>query len=68
MFDGADTVVLYEELAFQDVLPVLWRPSPGPLDPDTAAGLADRNVQVLQAWDAMETSNRPTPPRDVRLS
>ena len=54
MFDGADTVVLYEELAFQDVLPVLWRPSPGPLDADTAAGLADRNLQVLQAWDAME--------------
>src|SRR5579863_5422950 len=54
MFDGADTVVLYEELAFQDVLPVLWRASAGPLDADAAAGLAERNVQVLQAWDAME--------------
>ena len=54
MFDGADTVVLYEELAFQDVLPVLWRSSPGPLDPEMAAGLAERNLQVLQAWDAME--------------
>ena len=54
MFDGADTVVLYEELAFQDVLPVLWRASAGPFDADTAAGLAERNVQVLQAWDAME--------------
>ena len=54
MFDGADTVVLYEELAFQDVLPVLWRASPGPLDAETAAGLAERNLQVLQAWDAME--------------
>jgi hypothetical protein len=54
MFDGADTVVLYEELAFQDVLPVLWRPSLGPLDSETAAGLAERNLQVLQAWDAME--------------
>lgn len=54
MFDGADTVVLYEELAFQGVLPVLWRPSEGPLDADTAAGLADSNQQVLQAWDAME--------------
>ena len=30
MFDGADTVVLYDELAFQDVLPLLWRTS-GPL-------------------------------------
>ena len=25
MFDGANTVVLYEELALQDVLPVSWR-------------------------------------------
>ncbi|MDE2049974.1 MAG: PilZ domain-containing protein [Gammaproteobacteria bacterium] len=53
MFDGADTVVLYEELAFQDVLPVVWRSSPGPLDPEAAASLAERNLQVLQAWDAM---------------
>lgn len=54
MFDGADTVVLYEELAFQGVLPVLWRPAPGPPDADTAASIADRNQQLLQAWDAME--------------
>src|SRR5579863_4561820 len=54
MFDGADTVVLYEELAFQDVLPVLWRTSAGPLDPDAAASLAERNLQLLQAWDAMQ--------------
>jgi Atypical PilZ domain, cyclic di-GMP receptor len=53
MFDGADTVVLYEELAFQDVLPVLWRPAAGLLDPDAAGGIAERNLQVLQAWDAM---------------
>ena len=54
MFDGADTVVLYEELAFQDVLPVLWHSSSGLPDPDAAASLAERNMQVLQAWDAME--------------
>ena len=54
MFDGADTVVLYEELAFQDVLPVLWHASPGAPDPDAAASLAERNMQVLQAWDAMQ--------------
>lgn len=53
MFDGADTVVLYEELAFQDVLPVQWRASPGALDADAAASLGERNLQVLQAWDAM---------------
>lgn len=54
MFDGADTVVLYEELAFQDVLPVLWRPMPSSADRDMAAGFSERNLQVLQAWDAME--------------
>jgi Atypical PilZ domain, cyclic di-GMP receptor len=54
MFDGADTVVLYEELAFQGVLPVLWRATAAPPDSDTAAGIADSNQQVLQAWDAME--------------
>jgi Atypical PilZ domain, cyclic di-GMP receptor len=54
MFDGADTVVLYEELAFQDVLPVLWRPMPSSADRDMAAGFSERNVHVLQAWDAMD--------------
>lgn len=54
MFDGADTVVLYEELAFQDVLPVLWRSAPAPLDPEAAGSLAERNLQLLQAWDAMQ--------------
>ncbi len=54
MFDGADTVVLYEELAFQDVLPVLWRALPAPPDQELAAGFAERNLQVLQAWEAMD--------------
>jgi hypothetical protein len=54
MFDGADTVVLYEELAFQDVLPVVWRQMPNPADRDMAAGFTERNLQVLQAWDAMD--------------
>jgi Atypical PilZ domain, cyclic di-GMP receptor len=54
MFDGADTIVLYEELAFQDVLPVLWRVLPNPADRETAAGFAERNLRVLQAWDAMD--------------
>jgi hypothetical protein len=62
MFDGADTVVLYEELAYQDVLPVLWRALPGPIDQAVAASFADRNVRVLQACAAIEdhgTSEKP---------
>src|ERR1700743_3462317 len=54
MYDGADTIVLYEELAFQDVLPVLWRPLNTPVDREVAAGFDDRNIRLLQAWDAME--------------
>jgi hypothetical protein len=54
MFDGADTVVLYEELAFQDVLPVQWRPLSNPPDRDTAAGFSERNLRLLQEWDAMQ--------------
>lgn len=54
MFDGADTVVLYEELAFQDVLPVVWRQTPGPADKEMAAGIAERNLTLLQAWEAMD--------------
>src|SRR3569833_296372 len=54
MFDGADTVVLYEELAFQDVLPIVWRQMPNPADRDMAAGFTERNLLVRQAWDARD--------------
>lgn len=54
MPDNADTVVLFEELAVQDALPVLWRATAAPPDPQTLAGLCERNFQVLQALDALE--------------
>ena len=54
MFDGADTVVLYEELAYQDVLPVLWRAMPGTVDQAVANSFNERNVRVLQAFAAIE--------------
>lgn len=50
--DTADTIVLYEELAFQDVLPLRWHDQPP--QPEMATRLAERNLQVLQAWDALE--------------
>ena len=62
MYDGSDTVVLYEELAYQDVLPVLWRALPGTVDPALAASCAERNLRVLQACAAIEdhrTSEKP---------
>ena len=33
MYEGLDTVVLYEELAYEDVLPVAWSRLPEPFDP-----------------------------------
>jgi hypothetical protein len=54
MYDGADTVVLYEELAFQDVLPLLWRPMTTAIDRELTASFDERNLRLLQAWDAME--------------
>jgi hypothetical protein len=54
MFDGADTVILYEELAYQDVLPVVWRNLPVPVDNAIVSSYVDRNLRVLQACAAME--------------
>jgi len=54
MFDGSDTVVLYDELAFQDVLPFAWRPLKEATDPDVAAGLMERNARLLHAREALD--------------
>jgi Atypical PilZ domain, cyclic di-GMP receptor len=54
MFDGSDTVVLYDELAFQDVLPLAWRTLPHAVDGDAAAGFMERNARVLQAREALD--------------
>jgi hypothetical protein len=54
MYDGADTVVLYEELAFQDVLPVSWKPMVNAIDRELTASFDERNLRLLQAWEAMD--------------
>jgi atypical PilZ domain-containing cyclic di-GMP receptor len=54
MYDGADTVVLYEELAFQDVLPLVWRPMATAIDRELTASFDERNLRLLQAWEAMD--------------
>lgn len=54
MYDGSDTVILFEELAYQDVLPVAWKPLPDQIDPDLAASYAASNVRVLQACTALQ--------------
>jgi hypothetical protein len=54
MFDGSDTVVLYNELAYEEVLPVHWAPLPGSMDAAVAASFTERNVRLLQALAAIE--------------
>jgi Atypical PilZ domain, cyclic di-GMP receptor len=54
MIDAADTVVLYEELAYQDVLPLQWRALPGTVDQAVVASFTDRNMRMLQACAAIE--------------
>jgi hypothetical protein len=54
MFDGSNTIVLYDELAFQDVLPLAWRPMAHATDRDTAAGLMEHNARLLQAREALD--------------
>lgn len=54
MYEGLDTVVLYEELAYEDVLPVAWVPLTQEFDPVTLGSHADRNLRVLQALSALD--------------
>ncbi len=54
MIDPADTTVLFEKLAYEDLLPVRWVPHDKQIDEMTAGNLAERNVRVLQACDALE--------------
>ena len=76
MYEGVDTVVLQNELAYQDVLPVGWRPlakAPGPADGDQhgrpqcahPAGL--RGHRGAGRRSRRRTRNRRTPPTCMRL-
>lgn len=54
MYEGVDTVVLHNELAYEDVLPVGWRPLAKPLDLTAVAALTERNVRTLQVYATIE--------------
>src|SRR5580698_11340966 len=54
MVDGVDTVVLYNELAFHDRLPVQWQPLTRALDRFELTGLEEANLMLLQACVAVE--------------
>jgi Atypical PilZ domain, cyclic di-GMP receptor len=54
MYEGVDTVILNNGLAYEDVLPVAFKPLSRPLDAAAATALADRNVRLLQVCAAIE--------------
>ncbi|HPF25494.1 MAG TPA: PilZ domain-containing protein [Steroidobacteraceae bacterium] len=53
-FDGRDTIVLFDELAYEDVLSLAWQPRAANFDELVAERLADNNIRLLQAFDALE--------------
>lgn len=54
MFEGVDTVVLHNELAYHDVLPVVWEPMAQAPDAFRHASLEEANILLLQACVAVE--------------
>lgn len=56
MDDGIDTIVLDEELAYVDVVPLRWVVLERPLDPDQDAAQSEHNLRLLQALAALEDS------------
>jgi hypothetical protein len=58
MFDGRDTIVMFDKLAYEDLLPVRWRPQSEAVGELEAQQLAERNLRVLQACDALEEHGR----------
>jgi hypothetical protein len=58
MFDGRDTIVMFDKIAYEDLLPVRWRPQPAAVGDLQAQQFAERNLRVLQACDALEEQGR----------
>jgi hypothetical protein len=54
MDESIDTVVLYDQLAYHDVLPVQWMALPSPPDRFELIGLEEANLLLLQACVSVE--------------
>src|SRR4051812_19172820 len=54
MYEGGDTVVLHNELAYEGVLPVGWRTLGKALDLTAVTALTERNVRTLQVCTTIE--------------
>jgi hypothetical protein len=54
MYEGVDTVVLYDQLAYHDVLPVQWLALPSAPDRFELIGIEEANLLLLHACVAVE--------------
>lgn len=62
MYEGTDTVILYDELAYDDVLPVAWTPTDESTEPLSTARFDEPNLRLLHACAAMD--DHPSLPRE----
>lgn len=54
MFEGVDTIVLHNELALHDELPLSWEPATVRFDTFTLHGMDEANISLLLACIAVE--------------
>lgn len=59
MYEGTDTIVLFEKLAYEDVVPVRWRTAKGDISDAFRRSCGDRNLKLLQACAALEEHGQP---------
>lgn len=59
MYEGIDTIVLFEELAYEDILPLQWRAAAAPIDDLMRRSFMERNLKLLQACAALEEHGQP---------
>lgn len=64
MGDMGDTVILHQELAYEDLLPVAWRQLSTPPDATAVAAIAERNVKVMQSQAALDEAGPVERPDD----
>lgn len=58
MYEGIDTIVLYDELAYEDIAPVQWLPLAKDAAASAMATYHERNIRVLQSLIALEQSGQ----------
>jgi len=64
MYEGIDTIALDAELAYQDIVPLAWRPLTTPLSSESINQLNERNLRLLQAFAALDEQGQVDKPDD----